>query len=101
MIPRIALAGIQTAQFQFVKSADRVVNAMSAPVVEPTDTNPVPPVAGANQISTPSTAYIASEDVYLEETVNMITAEQAYKANIAVFKTWDEMTEEVISALSK
>lgn len=99
MISGIALSGIQAAQTKFVKSADRVVNAFSVP--DETEQPAVAPVTGVTEIGVGSTAFAASEDVYVEESVSMIEASNAYKANISVLKTWDEMTQEMIAGLTK
>ena len=37
-------------------------------------------------------AYAASDVSYITETVNMMEASSAYKANLQVLKTWDEMS---------
>lgn len=93
MITRAALSGIQSAQIRFEKSADKIINAFSVP--EQQEQSGVAPINGVQ-----STAFTASEDVFIEETVNMMTASFAYKANIDVFKTWNETTENALAELT-
>lgn len=98
MITHTALLGIQSAQVRFERSAEKVVNAFSVP--EQQEQSGVAPVAGVQAVGVQSTAFSASEDVFTQETVNMMTASFAYKANINVFKTWNETTENVIAELT-
>lgn len=98
MITRAALSGIQSAQIRFEKSADKVVNAFSVP--DQTEQTPVPAIGEIAPIGVQSTSFIANEDVFIEESVNMMTASFAYKANVNVLKTWNETAEKVLSELS-
>ena len=98
MITRAALSGIQSAQIRFEKSADKIINAFSVP--EQQEQSGVAPINGVQAIGVQSTAFTASEDVFIEETVNMMTASFDYKANIDVFKTWNETTENALAELT-
>ncbi|MGN1079880.1 MAG: hypothetical protein ACI4TE_06890 [Alphaproteobacteria bacterium] len=98
MITRTALSGIQSAQVRFEKSADKIVNAFSVP--EQQEQSGIAPINGVQSVGIRSTAFTASEDVFMEETVNMMTASFAYKTNIDVFKTWNETTENVLTELT-
>ncbi len=97
-IASAALSGIRSAQIRFENSANRIV---SAPFTPETSGEPAAnPVNGVRETGIPSTAFIAAEDVYTQEAVNMTTAVFAYKASISAFETWNETTRETVAALS-
>jgi len=99
-ITSAALTGINIARIRFEKSAENLVNAVT-PVSEPEQTSAgLQPVAAIPEIGVQSTAYVASDAALVEAGTDMMTASFAYKANIQVLKTWDEMTEYVLSELT-
>ena len=93
-----ALSGMQAAQVRFEKSADKIVNAFSVP--EQPEQTAAEPVNGVRALDVSSTAFTANENVFIEETVNMMTASFAYEANINVFRTWSETTNKAIAELT-
>jgi flagellar basal body rod protein FlgC len=95
MIPAITLSGLQRAEYQVGRSASRIVNAMSVPVgtsaEEDAAAGAVPAIPEAGDALT---GYMASDVSLAAEAVSMTEGAQAYKANIAVFRVWDEMMQE-------
>lgn len=94
MISSVSLNGMQAAAANFYKSAQNIVESgmQTAQTIETPDI-PVTAVAGTRAIGTASTAYVASEDVMLNEMTNMIIAEQTFKANVEAYKIANEMAE--------
>lgn len=107
MGPLAALSGLRAAEVRFTNAASRIVNAPVQPV------SAVPPALGEDAFSfqdeavnaetasavngdglnySVTAAYAASDVSYITETVNMMEASSAYKANLQVLKTWDEMS---------
>ena len=97
-ITSTALSGIRSAQIRFEKGANRIIDAPFATGTSGELTGN--PVGNTPETGIRSTDFIAAEDIYTQETVNMATAVFAYKASISAFKTWDETTRETIAALS-
>ena len=94
MISSVSLNGMRAASASFYKSAQNIVESglQAAQTMETLDI-PVTAVAGTRAIGTASTAYIASEDVMLNEMTNMMIAEQTFKANVEAYKIANEMAE--------
>ncbi len=97
MIPSVTLSGLQRAEYQVGRSASRIVNAMSVPAETPAeDTAAAGPVPAVPEVGASLTGYTASDVSLAAEVVSMTEGAQAYKANIAVFKVWDEMMRETV-----
>ena len=106
MGPLIALSGLRSAEVRFTNAASRVVTAPVRPVSEVPSTvgedafafrdeaaeQSAPPVTGGGLNNSVTAAYAASDVSFIAETANMTEAAVAYKANLNVLKTWDEMS---------
>lgn len=106
MISLTALSGLRSAEVRFTTAAARVVSAPVQPVSAvpsaagedafsfqndvPATENPSVSAEGAVNLS--PAAYVASDVSFVTETVAMTEAAAAYKANLNVLKTWDEMS---------
>lgn len=101
-----SLFGMQNAMVNFNKSANRIVAVGSeAPVenVSSVDNSevPVPAVSNIASVGTASTAYVASEEIYAGELVNMHIAKNVYQMGIAAYKVASEMSDEVVSMIHR
>ena len=102
-IEHTALSGIYSAQQRFVKSATKLVNAVTPveAVSKPEEIKAeIQPVEKIPEVGVQSTAYVASDVGLIESSVDMIASSVAYKANLEAFKAWNDTAQTVLSELT-
>lgn len=105
-IMNFSLAGMQNAMVNFNKSANRIAaigNEVPVAGINEVDTPelPVPAVSNLASVGTASTAYVASDEIYAGELVNMHIAKNVYQMGIAAYKVASEMSEELVSMVQR
>ena len=114
----IALSGLQAASRKVEASASNIANMQTAnykPLTtaltaqsdqegngQGVSSRNIPKTQAFTPSYTPDSPFASAPDVDLaEEAVNMTLAETTYKANVAVLKTVDDMTKEMLKTFDK
>jgi flagellar basal body rod protein FlgC len=98
----LAVSGMRAASAGFAASAANLVH-LESPGEDSPATSPgqqVVPAAGSVAFANPQSMVVASETDPAREMVNQITASLAYRANIATFKTAQQMEKTLLDALA-
>ena len=102
-IQQTLLSGIYSAQQRFVKSTEKLAQAVTPVAAVQEQEQPVSeiqPVTAVPEIGTQSTAYVASDAALIESSVDMIASATAYKANLQTLRSWDDTVKSVLSDLT-
>ena len=97
-----ALSGLGAASQKIENSAERIAQFGSG-VAETTPTpiaDPATPLTGGNTALNATTLAV-SEINLIEESVNLKVAETAYKANLSVLETVNELSDELIDSFDQ
>lgn len=97
----IAVLGMRAASTGFAASAANLANLENTgPVPATSPGQQVAPAPGSVPFANPQSMVVASETDPAREIVNQVTATLAYRANIATFKTAEQMEKTLLDALA-